>query len=70
MVRLRETQLRVPSIALTTALSHVIKAFQNPICIAHRSLSEVAGQARGRLKQIKCFSEAAEVPFVCSVKTK
>ena len=44
--------LRVPSIALTTALSRVLKAFQNPIW---------AEQARQRLKQIKLLTKVATV---------
>lgn len=48
MARLRLAQLRVPSFTLTTALSRVIKAFQNPIW---------AEQARERLKQIKSLTE-------------
>jgi len=44
--------LRVPSIALTTALSRIIKAFQNPMW---------AEQARERLKQIKMLTKVATV---------
>jgi len=42
--------LRVPSFALTTALSRVLKAFQNQIW---------AEQARERLKQINTLTRAA-----------
>ena len=41
--------LPVPSFALTTALSNVIKAFQNPVW---------AEQARQRLKQINMLIQA------------
>ena len=42
--------LRVPSFALTTALSQVLKAFQNPIW---------AELARERLKQIRMLTKMA-----------
>ncbi|MCJ7805837.1 recombinase family protein [Patescibacteria group bacterium] len=51
-VRIRPILLRVPSFALTTALSRVLKAFQNPIW---------AEQARERLKQIKMLTKVASV---------
>ena len=44
--------LRVPSIALTTALDRILKAFQNPIW---------SEQARERLKQIKMLTKVASV---------
>ncbi len=49
MVRLRQVQLRNPSINLTHAFDCIIKAFQNPIWVE---------QARERLKQIRMLTKA------------
>jgi len=48
---LKGIKLSVPSFALTTALSQVLKTFQNPIW---------AEQARERLKQIKMLTKVAD----------
>jgi len=48
MVRLRQIQLRIPSLNRSDSLFTVIKAFQNPIG---------AEQARERLKLIKTYTE-------------
>ncbi len=48
--QIKKIELRVPSFALTTALSRVLKAFQNPIW---------SEQARERLKQIKMLTKVA-----------
>ena len=52
MVRLRQVQLRNPSINLTNSLAQIIKAFQTPIW---------AEQARERLKQIKMLTRVMTV---------